>query len=157
MVYGLSVLSWRDREKGKHCLLPLPDFSTKHSCQIWEVSPRQTGGGTFLPGLPCSCLSWGKLQSGKKLQKICVLLPCQLGESTQPPLPPFCHLGTEWALPGKGHRGDSGQEGRSKVLSCSVQVTEPTWGQEPGLTKSPGTAGQVPGGEAGAGSSLEGS
>lgn len=43
------------------------------------------------------------------------------------------------------------------MLSCSVQVTEPTWGQEPGLTKSPRTAGQVPGGEAGAGSSLEGS
>lgn len=42
-------------------------------CDGCEVSPRQMGGGTFLPSLPCSCLNWGNLQSGAKLWKSSIL------------------------------------------------------------------------------------
>lgn len=40
-------------------------------CDGFEVSPGPMGGGTFLPRLPCSCLNWGNLQSGAKLEQSC--------------------------------------------------------------------------------------
>lgn len=97
-------------------LLPSWHWQGRHSkqsickktahCDGCEVSPRHMGGGTLLPHLPGSCLNLSNLQSGAKLWKSCetphppLLLPCQLGASTQPPLPPFCHLQAEWALSG---------------------------------------------------------
>lgn len=58
-------------------------------CGGCEVSPRQMGGGTFLPGLPCSCPNWGNRQSGAKLQKSC-------GKAASSP-PPALPAGSERA------------------------------------------------------------
>lgn len=55
---------------GKNGTANSPSAKNTH-CGGCEVSPRQMGGGTFLPSLPCSCLNWGNLQSGAKLWKSC--------------------------------------------------------------------------------------